>query len=109
MGGEGNAPGPLAYCIAGMTSCFIGTFATVAAMEGVELTKLKINAQCAVNFAKTLGVADEPITEGVEFVIEAESRNADKKRLQELAVMAEERCPAMYSLTHAIQVSARVA
>ncbi|MDG6914378.1 MAG: OsmC family protein [Nitrososphaerota archaeon] len=109
LGGKGNAPGPMAYCLAGITSCFIGTFATVAATEGVELTKLRVNAQCSVNFAKTLGVADEPVTEGIDFVIEAESRNAGKERLQELVAIAEERCPAVYSMTHVINVNARIA
>jgi len=26
LGGQGNRLGPMAYCIAGITSCFIGTF-----------------------------------------------------------------------------------
>lgn len=108
LGGNGNRLGPMAYCVAGIASCFISTFATVAAMEGVELTKLSINAQCTVNFAKTLDLADEPITEGIDFVIKAASKNADKERLQELVRMAEERCPAVYSMTHVIRVNALV-
>ncbi len=109
LGGNGNRLGPMAYCVAGITSCFISTFATVSAMEGVELTKLLVKAQCSINFSKTLDVADQPITEGIEFEIEAESNNADKKRLQELVRMAEERCPAIYSMTHIIKIAARVA
>jgi len=109
LGGNGSRLGPMAYCVAGITSCFISTFATVAAMEGVELTKLKVSVECSINFAKTLGVADEPITEGIDFAIEARSNNADRKRLQELVRKAEERCPAIYSMTHMIKVSARIA
>lgn len=109
LGGNGNRLGPMAYCVAGIASCFMSTFATVAAMEGVELTKLNVNAQCSINFAKTLDVADEPITEGIEFVVDTTSRNADRKRLQELVKMAEERCPAIYSMTHVIRVNARIA
>jgi hypothetical protein len=30
-----------------------------------------VNAQCNINFAKTFDIADEPITEGIEFQIEA--------------------------------------
>ena len=33
-------------------------------------------------------VADEPITEGVNFEIEAQSDNADKQQLQQLVKMA---------------------
>lgn len=108
LGGNGSRPGPMAFCVAGITSCFISTLATVAAMEGVELTKLNVIAECSINFAKTLDVADEPITEGIDFAIEAGSSNANQKRLEELVRMAEQRCPAIYSMTHVINVSARI-
>ena len=108
LGGSGGRLGPMAYCVTGIASCFISTFATVAAMEGVELTKLRVAAECSINFAKTLGVADEPITEAIDFAIEARSKNADHGRLQELVKMAEERCPAIYSMTHVVKVSARI-
>lgn len=54
-------------------------------------------------------VDTEPITEGIDFVIDAASKNADRKRLQELVGMAEDRCPAIYSMTHVIKVNARLA
>lgn len=108
LGGQGNRLGPMAYCIAGITSCFIGTFVGIAAQQGIKLTKLKVNTECQVNFAKTFDVADEPITEGINFQIEAESENADKAKLQELLGMAEERCPAMYSMSHKINVDAKI-
>ncbi|MDG6964341.1 MAG: OsmC family protein [Nitrososphaerota archaeon] len=108
LGGNGNRLGPMAYCIAGIASCFISTFVTLAAMEGAELTGLKVNAQCDVNFAKTLDVADEPITEGIDFAIEASSNNADRERLQGLVRKTEERCPAIYSMSHVTRVSARI-
>lgn len=41
LGGNGNRLGPMAYCVAGIASCFIATFATVAASHGVKLTRLK--------------------------------------------------------------------
>lgn len=108
LGGGGNRPGPMAYCVAGMTSCLISTFATVAAMQGVRLSKLAVSSECDISFAKTLDVADKPITEGITIEIEAKSENADKKRLQELVRMAEERCPAIYSMTHKIDVKTRL-
>ncbi len=108
LGGQGNRLGPMAYCVAGITSCFIGTFVGIAAQQGIKLTKLKVNTECKVNFAKTFDVADEPITEGINFHIEAESENADKAKLQELLGMAEERCPAMYSMSHKINVDAQI-
>jgi len=45
----------------------IATFVTVASSKDIRLSKLNVNAQCNINFAKTFDVADEPITEGIEF------------------------------------------
>ncbi|RMF30461.1 MAG: OsmC family peroxiredoxin [Candidatus Nitrosothermus koennekii] len=108
LGGQGNRLGPMQYCIAGLTSCFIATFASVAAAQGVKLTKLRVRSNCSINFAKTLDIADEPITEAINFEIEAESENADKSRLEELVKMAEERCPAIYSMTHIINTNVTI-
>ena len=108
LGGNGNRLGPMAYCVAGITSCFIATFASVAASQGVKFAKLVVNTECMINFAKTFDIANEPITEGINFEIKAESENADKQKLQELVKMAEERCPAMYSMSHEIKVNAQI-
>ncbi len=108
MGGSGNRLGPMAYCVAGITSCFIGTFMNVAAGQGIRLTKLAVDAQCGINWAKSFDVADEPINEGISFQIDAQSDNANKQKLQELVKMAEERCPAIYSMTHIIRVDAQI-
>ena len=106
LGGNGNRLGPMAYCVAGITSCFIATFVTVASSKGIRLSKLNVNAQCNINFAKTFDIADEPITEGIEFQIEAESQDADKQQLEEIIRLAEKRCPAMSSMMHEIKVNA---
>jgi uncharacterized OsmC-like protein len=108
LGGNGNRLGPMAYCVAGITSCFMATFTSVAATQGIRLAKLNVNTECIINFAKTFDISEEPITEGINFQIEAESDNADKKKLQELIRMAEERCPAMYSMSHEIRVNAQI-
>ncbi len=108
LGGQGNRLGPMAYCIAGITSCFIGTFVGIAAQKGIKLTKLNVNTECKINFAKTFDVSDEPITEGIDFEIEAESQDGDRKKLEEIIKLAEERCPAVYSMSHVIKVNARI-
>jgi hypothetical protein len=43
-----------------------------------------------INFAKTFEIAGEPITESINFQINAESDDADKQKLQELVKIAEE-------------------
>ena len=108
LGGNGNRLGPMAYCIAGITSCFIATFVSIAASKDIKLTKLNVNTECNINFAKTFDISDEPITEGVNFQIEAESDNANKEQLQELVKRAEERCPAIYSMKHEVKVNTMI-
>ncbi len=108
LGGDGNRLGPMAYCIAGITSCFIGTFVGIAAQQGVKLTKLKVNTECYINFAKTFDLDDESITEGINFQIFAQSGNADNQKLQEILRMVEKRCPVMYSMSHNIGINARI-
>ena len=108
LGGNGNRLGPMAYCVAGIASCFIATFVTIAASQGIRLSKLSANVECKINFTKTFDIADEPITEGITFRIDAVSDNADKSELQQLLKMAEERCPAVYSMSHPINVEATI-
>jgi uncharacterized OsmC-like protein len=108
MGGSGNRLGPMAYCIAGETSCFSATFAHIAAEQGIRLTKLTVDAQCSINWAKPLDIADEPINDVISFQIDAQSDNADKQRLQEIVKLATERCPALYIMTHVLKVDARI-
>lgn len=104
MGGSGNRLGPMSYCIAGIASCFIGTFVGIAASKGIRLSKLSVTAECSVNFAKTFDISDVPITEGIRFEIDIQSESTGKKELQEIAKLAQERCPAMYSMSHVIPV-----
>lgn len=108
LGGSGSRLGPMAYCVAGITSCFIATFVSIAASQGVRLTKLNVTTECKINFAKTFDIADEPITEGINFQIDAQSENADKKKLEELLKLAMERCPAMYSMLHVIKINTQL-
>ena len=108
LGGNGNRLGPMAYCIAGITSCFIATFATIASGQGITLSKLNVRSECNINFAKTFDIADEPITEGINFEIDAQSEDADNQKLQEILAIAEEKCPAMYSMRHVIKVNATI-
>lgn len=114
LGGGGNRLGPMGYCVAGITSCFITTFMTVLSKQGIKLEKLKINAECNINFAKTFDISDEPITEGINFEIDIDdtatttTTSVDRQQLRQLIIMAEERCPAIYSMSHIIKVNAKL-
>ena len=114
LGGNGNRLGPMGYCIVGITSCFLTTFMSILSNHGIKLNKLRINAECNVNFAKTFDISDEPITEGVNFEIDVGEtdqdgdNSPDDQELQKLITMAEERCPAIYSMSHIIKVNAKL-
>lgn len=108
LGGNGSKLGPMGYCIAGITSCFIATFVNVASSQGIKFDKVNVDAECNINFAKTFDIADEPITESINFYIDAKSEMVDKQKLRELLRIAEEGCPAMYSMSHIIKVNAEI-
>lgn len=61
-----------------------------------------------VNFAKTFDVADEPIMEGIKLHLDAKSESDNREKLEEILKMAQDRCPAIYSMTHLIKVQAQL-
>ena len=65
----------MGYCIAGITSCFIATFVSVASSQGIIFNELNVDGECNINFAKTFDIADEPITESIKFFIDAKSED----------------------------------
>jgi len=101
MGGGGRKPDPLQYCLYGTASCFAGTFAAIAAMEGVVLKKLTVVAENKVDLSRTLGLSDNPIVQGVEITVNVQA-DAPKEKLAEIERLARERCPGVYCLTHPI-------
>jgi uncharacterized OsmC-like protein len=101
LGGGGTQPGPMIYCLYGSASCYAATFATMAAMEGITLNKLKVTAESAIDFSKVFGLSSNPIAEKVKFTLFVES-DAPEKKIRELEALSRERCPAVYCLTNAI-------
>ncbi len=101
LGGRGTQPGPMIYCLYGSASCYAATFATMAAMEGIKLKKLKITAESSVDFSKVLGLSNNPIAEKVKFILHVES-DAPAEKIKILEDLSRERCPAVYCLTNPI-------
>lgn len=101
MGGGGQKPDPIQYCLYGFASCFAGTFAAVAAMEGVTLKKLTVAAENRMDLSRTFGLADNPLVEGVELTVTVSS-DAPPEKLQEIERLARERCPGVYCITNPI-------
>ncbi len=104
LGGWGSKPGPLHFCIFGLASCYATTFAMIAAMEGIKLTKLKIEAESHVDFSKTFGLTDNPIVEEARWKLIVGPELSEEK-VQYLEKLAEERCPAVFCLTNPVKLT----
>jgi uncharacterized OsmC-like protein len=104
LGGGGTQPGPMIYCLYGSASCYAATFATMAAMEGVELKSFTVHAESGIDFSKVLGLSENPIAEGVKFTLEVKS-DAPKEKLEEIEELSKQRCPAVYCLTNPIPLT----
>ena len=101
MGGMGLAPDPIQYCLFGMAACYAGTFVSIAAMEGIELTSLHVAAENRVDLTRNLGLSKNPIVEEVVITIDVSS-DASQERLEEIDRLARESCPGVYCLTNPI-------
>ena len=80
---------------------------TLAAMEGISIKSARFLGECDVDFSKTFGLGDKPIMENAKFIITV-SHGTNKETLQPLVKLAEERCPAIFSLTNRIDVETEV-
>jgi len=107
MGGGGTLPGPLHYCMYGLASCYAATFASMAAMMGVPLRKLEVAAEGHFNFSRVFGLSDAPALEQVRITLTVDA-DADQAKLDELEQLAQQRCPAVYVLSHEVPLIAEV-
>lgn len=101
LGGEGRAPSALTYCFYGAMSCYGSTFATQAAMAGVELDELKINLKLGVDFRTALGVGEFPPMTGFEFEVKVKS-NSSEEDIQKVKQLTDERCPAIWAMQNTV-------
>lgn len=101
LGGGGSQPGPMIYCLYGSAACYAATFATFAAMEGIELSRLSVTAESHMDFSRIFGLSDNPIAEKVKFTLSVES-DAPADALKRVEELSRERCPAVYCLTQPI-------
>lgn len=107
MGGHGLSPDPIQYCLYGLAACYAGTFMTVATMEGVEISELKVVAENRIDLSKALGLSERPLVERVELTVAAKS-DAPKQKLDEIRKLAMERCPGVYCVSNPIPISSKL-
>jgi uncharacterized OsmC-like protein len=102
LGGEGRAPTPLAYCFYGAMCCYGATFATQAAMAGVELRGLRIGLGLTVDFHAALGLGDVPPLSSFGFQVEVQTDASDED-VQRVKALADERCPAIWAMRNPVE------
>lgn len=101
LGGRGRAPTPLAYCFYGAMCCYASTFATQAAMEGVEIQDLTITVDVDVDFRSALGVGDFAPMSTFQFHVEVETEASDDD-LDRVKQLTDERCPAIWAMKNPV-------
>jgi uncharacterized OsmC-like protein len=104
MGGKGLAPDPIQYCLYGMAACYIGTFVSLATMEGIALQGVKILVENKMDLTRSLGLSSNPIVEGVEVTLTV-AADVPRKKLEQIEVLAKDRCPGVYCLINPIQLT----
>ena len=107
MGGGGNLPGPMHYCFFGLASCYTGTFATMAAMMGIELKRVTTRVEADVNFSRVFGINDEPVMEEVRVILNVLS-DAPEERIKEAENLALQRCPVVYTLKNPVKLTPKL-
>ena len=107
MGGGGHAPNPLAYCLWGGIACYAMTFATEAALAGIELRSLRARVTTEVDQRRMLGLADVPPVERLRWTLEVDS-DAPAGAVDEIRALADARCPGHYCLTNPIPLETTV-
>jgi uncharacterized OsmC-like protein len=104
MGGKGLAPDPIQYCLYGMAACYIGTFVSLATMEGIALQGVKILVENKMDLTRSLGLSSNPIVEGVEVTLTV-AADVPREKLEQIEVLAKDRCPGVYCLLNPIQLT----
>ncbi|MCF8242118.1 MAG: OsmC family protein [Melioribacteraceae bacterium] len=103
MGGGGNFPGPMHYCFFGLASCYMGTFATMAAMLGIKIKSLTTRVEADINFSRVFGVSEEPTIDEVRVIINIQS-DAPEDKIKEAEKLALERCPVVFTLRNPVKL-----
>jgi len=101
LGGAGRAPTPLGYCFYGAMCCYASTFATQAAMAGVELKSLRVRLNLSVDFRNSLGLGDFVPFGPFDFQVEVDT-DEDAQAVQKVKQLADERCPAMWAMQNKV-------
>jgi uncharacterized OsmC-like protein len=84
-----------------MASCFLGTFAAVAAEHNLKVDSIEVVAENEVNLRRPLGLSDDPVVEKIKMTVHIRS-DEPEERINLVKEIAIKRCPAVYCITNPI-------
>lgn len=105
-GGEGTAPNPVQYCVFAMLACYATTFMTLAAQKGVAIHRLKVRGASRVNMKAVFEIEEGPIVEKVWVALDIVS-DAPPEVLEEIRALADQKCPAAFTVQNAVPFESR--
>jgi uncharacterized OsmC-like protein len=110
LGGEDQAPTPGWYLRAAVASCLVTTIAMHAAVRGIALRRLEVEARSETDARGLLGCAEGvpsgPQQMWLDVLIEADS--AEPQALQELVRYADAHAPMSGALRRPLQVTSAI-
>ena len=107
FGGSGLAPDPLQFMLAGLGACYAATVVTVAAMEGVDLTELRVVAEQDVDVSRVYEMGDGPLMEQISVTVMI-GGDVDEEALARWEQAAREKCPFAFTIINAVPLHTRV-
>jgi uncharacterized OsmC-like protein len=107
FGGAGLAPDPLQYMLAGLGACYAATVVTIAAMEGVGLTELRVVAEQDVDVSRVYEMGDGPLMEQISVTVKI-GGDFDDDTLARWQQAAREKCPFAFTVINPVPLRTRV-
>ncbi len=101
FGGSGLAPDPLQYMLTGLGACYAATLVTVAAMEGVDLSELRVVAEQDIDVARVYDMGDGPLIEQITVTVTVATDVSDDT-LARWQQAARQKCPFAFTVINAV-------
>lgn len=107
FGGQGLAPDPLQYLLAGLGACYASTLVTIAATEGVVLDAVSVVAEQDVNVAAVYDLGDAPLMEQISITVQV-AADVDDATLTRWQDAARAKCPFVYSIVNPVKLTTTI-
>lgn len=104
--GTDNAASPGEYVLQALAGCYAVTYATNAAVRGIELSSLKLEMEVDFDLQGflNLDVSVRPGAQQIRVNVHAESPNASQEQLQELTDAVQKRSPIRDTLANPVDI-----